>query len=75
MVVIALASMPYNYYISARPSINAAPPVCPQAALRERPPVVMVVGNKTDRPYEEREVTSEQGRKLALVRGDAHWMQ
>ncbi len=30
----------------------------------------MVVGNKTDRPYEEREVTSEQGRKLALVRGD-----
>lgn len=37
-----------------------------QAALREQPPVVMLVGNKTDQ-HSKREVTSEDGRQLALV--------
>ena len=37
-----------------------------QAALREQPPVVMLVGNKTDR-QEKREVTLDDGRHLALV--------
>lgn len=37
-----------------------------QAALREQPPVVMLVGNKTDQ-HSKREVTLEDGRQLALV--------
>ena len=37
-----------------------------QAALREQPPIVMVVGNKTDRA-EQRCVAIEDGRNLALV--------
>lgn len=37
-----------------------------QAALRERPPVVMIVGNKSDR-VKERVVSIEEGRRLALV--------
>lgn len=37
-----------------------------QAALREQPPAVMLVGNKTDQQAE-RVVSSEDGRLLALV--------
>lgn len=37
-----------------------------QAALREQPPVVMLVGNKTDK-QEKREVTLDDGHHLALV--------
>ena len=39
----------------------------PQAALRERPAVLMLVGNKSDRSSE-RAVLSEDGRRMALVR-------
>ena len=42
-----------------------------QAALREQPPVVMLVGNKTDQ-HSKREVTSEDGRQLALVHMHLH---
>ena len=37
-----------------------------QAALREKPPVVMLVGNKTDQQSKQ-VVTSEDGRELSLV--------
>ena len=37
-----------------------------QASLREHPPVLMLVGNKSD-SISERKVTSEEGRLLALV--------
>lgn len=40
--------------------------MCVQAALREQPPIVMVVGNKSDRA-EQRCVPIEGGRNLALV--------
>lgn len=38
--------------------------------MRERPPVVMIVGNKSDR-VKERVVSIEEGRRLALVGGTA----
>ena len=38
-----------------------------KAALREQPPVIMLVGNKSDR-NQQRCVALEDGRRLALVR-------
>lgn len=45
---------------------SLGPTVSVQAALREQPPLLMVVGNKSDRA-EQRCVGMEEGRKLALV--------
>jgi len=39
-----------------------------QAALREQPPVVLLVGNKSDKSEEDRQVGLEEGRRLAVVR-------
>ena len=57
--------------MTALPTLTPSPPSHPhtltQAALREHPPVVMLVGNKCDRA-DSRQVSLEEGRKLALVR-------
>ncbi len=42
--------------------------MCLQAALREQPSVVMLVGNKSDKMEGERQVGLEEGRLLAVVR-------
>lgn len=42
-----------------------------QAALREQSPVIMLVGNKSDK-LGQRAVAIEDGRKLALVRGSCY---
>ena len=39
-----------------------------QAALREQPSVVMLVGNKSDKSEKDRQVGLEEGQRLAVVR-------
>ena len=54
--------------MTALPTLTPSHPhTLTQAALREHPPVVMLVGNKCDRA-DSRQVSLEEGRKLALVR-------